>query len=266
MTITVSVKVRDGIVLGTDSMTQILVPDEEGNVGVAKTYSHARKLFQIATMPIGVMAYGAGNIAERTPESLVLEYSRRMEQFGINTRSVEAVARGLCRFIQCVYYKEFGATRPEDRPVMGFFVGGYSIGSPFAEEWEFQLPRDGDVLQVRPPAQFGGAWRGRTAPINRLYWGFDPDIRNRLAGGGVPFKYVQAIFSKQLWSMPIAFPAMPIQDAVNFTTFVLRITIGYYSFVLGPPDCGGPIQLATVLPDKGFEWVSEPKLSMSQEY
>ena len=61
MTIVASVKVRDGLILGTDSMTQISSMTEEGPQ-LLKGYSNARKLFQIEPRPVGVMTYGFGNI------------------------------------------------------------------------------------------------------------------------------------------------------------------------------------------------------------
>ena len=57
MTIVASVKVRDGLVLGTDSMTQISAPTPEGEIQILKAYSNARKLFQIKDAPIGVMLH-----------------------------------------------------------------------------------------------------------------------------------------------------------------------------------------------------------------
>jgi len=54
MTIVAAVKVRDGLILGTDSMTQITVQTPQGPQ-VLKAYSNARKLFQIGDRRIGVM-------------------------------------------------------------------------------------------------------------------------------------------------------------------------------------------------------------------
>jgi hypothetical protein len=56
VTIIASAKGRDGLILGTDSMTRIQAPT------VLNAYSHARKLFRVADTPIGVMTDGLGNI------------------------------------------------------------------------------------------------------------------------------------------------------------------------------------------------------------
>ena len=52
---------------------------------------------------------------------------------------------------------------------------------------------------------------------------------------------------------------MPVQDAINFAVYVLRTTIGLANFEIGPPSCGGPLQVAIILPETGFEWVENPR-------
>lgn len=70
MTIVTSVKVQDGIMLATDSMTQIRNPEGE----CLKAYENAVKLFQVGGCPIGAMTYGAGNIGDKMIENLMHEY------------------------------------------------------------------------------------------------------------------------------------------------------------------------------------------------
>jgi hypothetical protein len=74
MTICASVKVRDGLVLATDSMTQIHGRGSTGPIGVIKTHGNARKLFQVAKLPMGVMSYGIGNIGPRSIHSYMREF------------------------------------------------------------------------------------------------------------------------------------------------------------------------------------------------
>jgi hypothetical protein len=137
VTIVCSVKVRDGLILGTDSMTQISAPMDDGGVRVLKSYSNARKLFQVGEAPIGVMTYGLGNIGNRSIEGLVLDFSRDAQQV-----SVEATAAGLYEHVKGQYDAVFGEVPVEQKPVLGFYLAGYSQGEPFPEEFEFLLPRD----------------------------------------------------------------------------------------------------------------------------
>jgi hypothetical protein len=75
MTIVASVNVRDGLVIATDSMTQISIPPAPGEPPQwAKAYSNARKLFQVGDLPMGVAAYGLGNLGPRSVERLVYDF------------------------------------------------------------------------------------------------------------------------------------------------------------------------------------------------
>jgi hypothetical protein len=251
MTICVSVKVRDGLVLGTDSITQIWGQDQQtGNQVPIKNYANARKLFQIKDFRIGVMTYGIGNLGPRSVYGFVRDFNSRYD----DAPNVESVSQALFEFVSAAYQGQFGGT---EGPPLGFFVAGYSPDGDFPEEWEFQLPQDQSTHLVRPREQFGASWRGVSIPFTRLYKGFDPRAVERLKEMEVPEETMQVL---EQYSSPIAYDGMPVQDAVNFAAFVLQTTIGIATFELGTPSCGGPLQVATVLPEKGFKWIREPEL------
>jgi hypothetical protein len=250
MTICASVKVRDGLVLGTDSMTQIWGQNVGGNRPIVKTYSNANKLVRIGALNLGIMTYGIGNLGPRSVQGLLRDFSPQ-------AADVQGVTQELYQFFSVAYRERFGAS--QEAP-LGFFVAGYSPGEPFADEWEFLLPRDQEIRQVRPLDDFGANWRGVEIPFTRLYHGFDPRMIDRLKQLGVGQDVIdQAVLQ---WPSPIIYDAMPVQDAVNFVVFILQTTIGMATFEVGPPSCGGPLQIAVVLPDKGFVWIAEPKLAV----
>ncbi len=253
MTVCASVKVRDGIVLGSDSMTQILGQDQHGNRVPVKSYSHARKLFHIGELPIGVMTYGIGNLGPRSIQGFVREFSSAYS----GEPDVESVGKELYEFFSKAYQDELGDTPGAG---LGFFVAGVVSGQPFPEEWEFQLPRDGESRQVRPADQFGASWRGTHLPFTRLYKGFDPRALEELKKLGVS----EAVIDKAVKGIesPVAYDGMPLQDAINFVVFILQTTIGLATFELGSASCGGPLQVATILPETGFKWVQEPTLAV----
>ena len=257
MTICASVKVRDGIVLGTDSMTQILGQDQNGNRAMVKTYSNARKLFHIGKLPIGVMTYGLGNLGRRSIQGCVREFSSAYS----GEPNVEAVGKELFEFFGKSYQDEFGAT-PGAR--LGFFVAGIASDQPFPEEVEFQLPTDREPHQVRPTDQFGASWRGLDLPFTRLYKGFDPRSVEELKKLGVSEEVIDKAVKG--FESPVAYDGMPLQDAINFVVFILQTTIRLATFELGSASCGGPLQIATILPETGFQWVQEPTLAVRFAY
>ena len=263
MTIIASVKARDGIVLATDSMSQIINQDETGKIQVIKTYCNARKLFQIKDLPIGVMSYGLGNIGARSIESLVLEFSRDLMKHVVKPYKVEAISRGLYRFIKGIYdnaFQEIPIKKKREHLKLGFLIGGYSPRKFLAHMWEFELPDSKDINEVRKEDKFGSSWRGVPVPFCRLYNGFDPRIVKALRNAGVADDILQETLKLEKWRMPINYAGMPIQDAINFTVYILETTIGAATFELGIPSCGGPLQVAVILPHKGWEWIQEPEL------
>ena len=67
MTIVVTVRVNDGIVLAADSATSF--SDSNGNI--AKVYNNANKIFNLVKgWPVGAMTYGAGSIGSASISTL----------------------------------------------------------------------------------------------------------------------------------------------------------------------------------------------------
>lgn len=260
MTIVASVKVRDGLILGTDSMTQISAETEQGEPQLLKSYSNAKKLFQINAR-MAVATYGLGNIGNRSIEGVVLDFaSTDAARCGDN---VAAVAESLFGFVSEMYDHVYVDAEVGHRQPVGFFLAGYSKGEPFPHEYEFLLPRDGGPFAARPPDVFGASWRGIDAPFTRLYKGFDPYvIPQRLQERGVSPENIAEILDGAGLETWVIFDGMPVQDAVNFAVYILETTIGWATFQVGAPTCGRPLQVATILPETGFEWVARPTLSV----
>lgn len=250
MTICASVKVRDGLILGTDSMTQIWAEGPDGNRRAVKTYCNARKLFRIGSLDIGVMTYGIGNIGSRSIHGFLRDFSTDYA----GPEEVEHISRELYDFINKAYEEQF---REGLKPGLGFFVAGYSPDQYFPEEWEFVLPRDDGIRPVRPLDRFGASWRGTDIPFTRLYKGFDPRAREKLKHLNVGDEAIEEL---QKYESPVVYDGMPVQDAIDFAIFILRTTIGLSTFEVGTPSCGGPLQIAAVLPERGFDWITKPQL------
>jgi hypothetical protein len=257
MTIVASVKVRDGLILATDSMTQIHGQSPQGPPQFLKGYENARKLFQVGKLPIGVMTYGLGNIGQRSMEGLIREFSST--KLG-QRKKVETIAQALYGFIKGKY-EEQGYAQLQEPPALGFYIAGYSPNGHFPEEWEFVLPRDAKAVRVRASEDFGANWRGIDFPFTRLWMGFGLRIPERLAAKGWSQKEIGELVGDL--QTPALYDGMPVQDAVNFANYILRVTIGYTEFSVGHSACGGPIQLATVLPDEEFKWIERPDLRIS---
>lgn len=254
MTICVSVKVKDGIVLGTDSMTQITARLPGGKSAVIKSYENARKLFRVRGRT-GVMTYGSGNLGPRSIESLVLEVSQN-----ITSDDVEFQTGVLYEFLKAKYEEVFPPEQG-DQPALGIYLGGYSKGSLLAEEWEFRLP-DVEPKRVRPVEETGTSWRGIPEPLRRLYNGVDSRILTKLQELGVSEEILKQAFASD-WKLKVVYDGMPVRDAIRLGEFLLTVTIGTTQFEMGTaPPCGGALQIAAILPEEGWKWIAQPVLDL----
>ena len=121
MTVVVTVKVTDGIVLAADSAASFF---DENGVPI-KIYNNANKIFNlIKVWPIGAMVYGAGGIGTTSVETLSKDLRRRLRNpedadYGLNrdNYTVSEVADKARLFL----YEE-NYLRTYDAPPEGFFL------------------------------------------------------------------------------------------------------------------------------------------------
>ena len=166
------------------------------------------------------------------------------------------IASQLLTFFKKAYCEELG---DNSTAILGFYVAGYSDKQPFSEEYEFQLPKDSTARQVRPLDEFGSSWRGVAIPFTRLYMGVDPRLLEELGSYGISDTVLAELRKK--YNSSVVYDGMPVQDAINFVAFILQTTVGMATFEVGTASCGGPLQIATILPEEGFRWIAEPVLS-----
>ena len=257
MSIVACVKVYDGIVLGAESMTQLFAATAPGQVQLVKAFSNARKLFQIATLPVGVLTYGGGNIGTRSIESFLVEFGESLPQQNSEQVTVEGLATELLKFIKSPYEKQYAAMPADKKPAIGFYLAGYSTGKHLGSEWEFVLPADQSPREAREDDQCGASWRGVAVPFTRLYFGLDPRLPDALLANGIPKDVVEKLANvAKGFISPVVFDGMPVQDAVGFCRFILDTTIELATYEIGPASCGGPLQMALVTRNS-FNWVTK---------
>ncbi len=134
MTIVVTVKVTDGIVLAADSAATFYVPTSTGSV-VTKIYNHANKIFNLRkSLSIGAMVYGAGGIGASSVETLSKDLRRQLSDETNPTSflkekeyTIEEVAAKARKFLYEESYRTAFATPPTNFG-MGYRVCGFSAG------------------------------------------------------------------------------------------------------------------------------------------
>lgn len=264
MTIAVSLKVHDGVVLAADSASTLLAQTPAG-VGVVNVYNNANKIFNLCKgLPIGALTWGAGNIGASSTSTLAKDLRRRLAskvEHGWNldhsNYSVEQVATYLTEFMFRENYEPAFTQWPQ-KPPLGFMVCGYSSGSSLAEEWQINIENgscSGPVL-VRPLDDTGVTWNGDPEAITRLLFGMStvtPQVLAQLGLHDRVDEIVNALRATQI--APLVQAAMPIEDAADLAEFLVKTTARFNRYMPGADTVGGPVEVAAITKHEGFKWL-----------
>jgi hypothetical protein len=229
---------------------------------VLNTYEHATKLCQVKDYPIGVASWGIGSVGARTVASIVAEFSNSAPKAeDAKGFKLKGVADGLFGFIMGKYLQTFGPqgikVPSQTGPALGILIAGYGDREFFPEQYVALLPLEEKLKPARGPGtpEFGANWYGLTDAILRLYKGFAPELRDILIKekNWLP-EDVDNLLSRLEY--PVIFDGMPLQDAIDFAVYLIGVVIGRFRFVVGPPVCGGQIDVAVITPGS-FGWVQK---------
>lgn len=269
MSVVIVVKVSEGLALAADSaatLTGKMSGPDGQQEGVLKTFYNAQKLLQIGDLPIGVLTWGHAFVGPRTVESLVREWEHNscwesLQQYRREYEGkyeVRKCAEGLLKHISEVHASEFAGMSNGQQPAIGMIVAGYSEGEFFPEIWRFVVPFDEEVHNQRPDQEgkpnFGASWFGMTEPIVRLHFGRDDKVVQIVSEKfGIEADAVRKALEPLQY--PVPFAQMPLQDAIDYATYMINVVIGRYRFVLGAEFCGGQIDVAAIT-QREFNWIS----------
>lgn len=256
MTVIVGAASPEGVVLGSDSRTTL----SEGQRHRIRS-DFGEKVFAVHGR-FGVATYGIAGIGEKTIAGLMQEFIA--QDVESDHEDGAAFARRLGDFFDRVFREQRegdGQPEPEQGWVLGFLVAGYDDAG-IGHIWEVGVP--GPTLTETPvtTAALGVLWRGQTDVIRRLIKGFDAD-ELQAAGVDVAERTLDELRKLEyILLMPIT-----LQDACDFTSFLIRTTIDMQRFSDGTshfpgliPACGGAIQLLAVT-GRGVEWISRARLT-----
>ncbi|RJG06780.1 hypothetical protein D3870_12895 [Noviherbaspirillum cavernae] len=256
MTILVSVKINDGVVMAADSASSF---------ASGMVYHHSRKIRNIVDgIPVGVMVAGAGGIGNESVDTLLKDLSVRLR--GVDTRyrdwtlnrddyTVEQLAWRVRQFLFEEKAQAYaGQVRSQVR------LCGYSAGRPLAEAWDVLL----DDTHCPPPVcvqreeDFGPRWAGEAEALDRLVLGLGSRFDELAREQGITAADGQSVrsgFAPALYEL-LFLEAMPISDAAELARFLVETTIGFVRFsVSRPKTVGAPVEIAAITKHEGFHWL-----------
>jgi hypothetical protein len=266
MTIAISLKVNDGLVLAADSASTMSEP-----AGVVNVYNHANKIFNLRKgLPVGAVTWGAGGIGTSSISTLAKDLRCRFEgsepdyadwKLDPDNYTIEEVKQRVQDFFFGEQYLSATADWPEDvpKPALGFVVAGYSSGKPLAEEFQFTI--ENGELQEQPASDNEESrltWNGQPEAITRLIFGMGGIMPQVLEQDlGVPADQVpqaMEVMSQRL-GIDLVHAAMPFGDAIDLAEFLVDLTVKFSRFIPGAPTVGGAIEVAAISKHEGFKWI-----------
>jgi hypothetical protein len=270
LTIAISIKINDGLVLASDSASTLLGQGPNGELGVLNVYNNANKVFNLRkSFPIGALTWGAGSIGQASITTIIKDLrliftegkGRPEWKLQKDKYSIEEVAVRLKQFVFDELYVPTFAGVGHRKPDVGFIVAGYSApDAPMAEEFQIDI-KNGECAgpqRLRRQDEIGITWGGDPQALNRLVLGVAPQLpqvlQNIFKIESQQLTQVMQLIQQQL-QVPLVLPAMPLQDAIDLADFLVDLTIKFSKFVPGPPTVGGPIEIAAISKHEGFRWI-----------
>jgi hypothetical protein len=270
VTIAISIKINDGLVLASDSASTVLgqVPTT-GELQVLNVYNNAIKVFNLRKgLPIGAITWGSGSIGQDSISTIIKDLRERLTGDDPDHKDwkldpakyeIQSVADKLKEFVYDDLYTKAFKDFPQ-KPPLGFIVAGYSARAQLADEFQIDI-QDGKCngpRLLRKREESGMTWAGEPEAVNRLVTGVGSAMPNILKQNfGVPEEEVNQALAiiHQTMQVPMILPAMPLQDAIDLADFMVDLTIKFARFRVGAPTVGGPIEIAAISKQEGFRWV-----------
>jgi hypothetical protein len=259
VTIILSIKVQDGVVMASDSAVL-----HRGHL-----YTNAEKNIQlIKGLPIGVLVSGDGAVGSRALTSVMQDFSIRAALRGSScfvdkdSYSLGEVATKLRDFI-------FEASMASLAPIRSALIlSGYSAHADLPETWSIRF----DGAQAIAPElvwgedEYGLSWEGQAGCINRLlgdapHMGFN-QAEAELAEVALFNQDPTDPSEDNVDSPMLVTPGMPLLDAVDVARFLMETSLAFERLRADRQlkTIGGPVDLAIITRHDGFRWVQRKRL------
>ena len=232
MSFIITLYVREGIVMASDSRLMLSAQQKQGSTQVIQmgvglsdsTYKTFLTLNNIGISYFGMPEVGGVPITGYI-ESFIAEEIYR------NEYTVDQVPQAIIDYF----------ARLELQPDSGFIVAGYRAGDSGLEQqvWE-AFVKTGQINRLNQPGQWGASWRGATDILTRLL------MPVHLKGDDGEYK--------PLPHFPIQWGFFTLQDAIDYAIYAVKVTADTMRFHPRPKVVGGPIDVLVIKPENGF-WV-----------
>ena len=259
MTLIVSLRIPDGIVIAGDSLstvvgqgqleatTEVTCPECNHKHEIqqklpmppvpATTFSYAQKVFPFCGK-FGVGTFGTGLLANKSVYFAMRLIEQRLKESKTPFERVTEVAEKIGDEIHGLLRKQLKLENttvdalPENQVILGFQVVGYDGTEPKTVEVYV-----GRKVHRRVRKQLGCTYSG-SGEIVQAIWG---------------------LHKKHPEKQP-PYHVFSLQDAIDYAEFLIRTTIAHQRFSPTIPNVGGDIDIALVTPFDRFQWIRQKDL------
>ncbi len=271
----------EGVVLGADSTTTLLMP---GTQSVCH-FDHAQKIFEVGQPGacLGLVTWGLGQIGSLSHRSIAAELGAEVAASGQCT--FQSIVDILVNIVLPEYRDSYedqiqlaielknkydcNTINPNEISDLnnliralsfGYCLGGrpphvhacsaYSIEfSPLSEQ-----PATSEI-----PTETPRFW-GVPFFFERLLYGFDSDTISQILDSGHWNASEEVLFDIIDKNQLFTPSHLPIREAIDWIHTIIHTTIRSVKFARWQHICGGPIEIATITSDRPFRWVCHKRL------
>lgn len=261
VTLNVSLRVPDGIVIASDSLSTFMQPVQQkvtvkgkcekcGEVTEIKdaqvppvsvpssTWPYTQKLFPLKDR-FGLATYGWGFVNNRSIYNHVIDLIPKLPKEDGDEDYFETLSNFVVKYFhdQLIAYLEKlqlpVELQPDDWAPFGFqFVG-------------FKRPKNGEATSCTHLIRIGKKTNIECYDEIGCTISGDPTVVH------------------MLWNAPshrLNLASFSLQDAVDYTKFLIRTTADYQRFSGSLPTVGGDIDVALLTNHRGFQWIAQKEL------
>lgn len=249
---------------------------------------------------VGAVTAGLAVLNGRTIASAASDFAAKQarRKGAARPKTVKKVADEFLTFMRVEYDEHYKASKMPANLREGpeFLLGGYSQNEKFPSLYRI-LVKENLVQDEFVSGDSGLAWNAQSDAVERIMRGYDRNLRSeiekRLDHAIKAFqanmntevlRIIEDILAKLNVGMPegvdttlptqvtmtpawddaklrIPYSGLPLQEAVNFVSYLIFMQAGKSRFVRGVATVGGRTHIGVITKDKGFRQLNEPELT-----
>jgi hypothetical protein len=275
-----------------DQMEHIVI-DAWG--GVTKMFLLSDKYCHVAAVTAGTASLNQRLISSLASDYRALCSAKKASQ---RKRTVRGVAEEFLAFVKAEYDEHYKSSNlpPQLRDGPEFLIGGIGQNDKFPCSYRVRV-KENDVDEEFASGASGLSWNAQSDAVERIMRGYDRKLRGTIENtfrtaiknyqdemNAAVLRILDDVLNKLNCSMPdgvdttlpsavtvsppwdslklgVPYSALPLQEAINFVSYLIMMQAGKSRFAPGLATVGGRIHIGVITKDQGFTQINEPTLT-----